>query len=217
MDINNLFQSSLEKFPSQFQPNELAYLALTSKPEGQLRDAIAFYMYQNMNSEEYGCAREWKHRADFAILNGQKPLLLCEYKCAYTFDCIDNNSVGVGYGTSVIKDLGKSLIDAEEFTSIYACLFLVHPKSKVNGKFNGAVKYAYKINKSLSQFAEDRILIMAKTNMTNYFTQWGAIPRVAVQDIGSAYGVNVNLLSFLIGPLSKHDVISMLERHKPAA
>lgn len=215
MDLNSLFQSSLNKFYSQFQSNELAYLALTSKPEGQLRDAIAYYLYQNMNSEEYGCAREWKHRADFAVIKDHKPLSLCEYKCAYTFDCVDNNSVGVRYGTSMIKDLSKSIMDAEEFTDIYACLFLVHPREKVKEKYFGTAKYAYKINRSLNQFSEDRVLMMAKTNMVNYFKQWGIEPRTEIQNIGKAYEINVSLLTFLIGPLNKHDITSILDKNTP--
>jgi len=214
MDLTSLFHSSLEKFVSQFQPNELAYLALTSKPEGQLRDAIAFYMYQNISSEEFCCAREWRD-ADFAILKGQESLLLCEYKCAYTFDCVDNKSAGVRYGKSVIQDLNKTIINARETTSIYACLFLIHPKGKILAKYHDGVKYAHRINRSLEQCPEDRILITAKTNMINYFNQWGVTPIVAVQDIGNAYDIDVSLVSFFIGPLSKHDISSMIDLHKP--
>ena len=213
MDLNTIFHNALENFYSQFHPNELAYLALTSKPEGHLRDAIAYYVHNQLQNNEAISTREWK-RTNFAIIKDQTPLLICEFKCNYTFDCVDNNRVGVLYGEYVIKDLKKSTFYAEEDTKIYACLFLVHPKARVHAKYFGCVKYEYGINKALYKYSADEIYKMTVTNMNTYFSRWNLIPSFKVVQAGSAFDIDVEIVQLLIGPLNKHEVVNLSDNSK---
>jgi hypothetical protein len=56
-------------------PDELAYLALTSKPEFQIRDRLAYRLHHQLDEMNRRVAREW-HRVDLALLDQEKPLVL---------------------------------------------------------------------------------------------------------------------------------------------
>ena len=66
----------------RFEPGELAYLALTSKPELQVRDRLAW----ELTKAGVRVAREWR-RCDLALLSGNgTPLALVEMKATHTGD-----------------------------------------------------------------------------------------------------------------------------------
>jgi hypothetical protein len=65
-----------------FEPDELAYLALTSKPELQVRDRFTWRLLRSAHV----AGREWK-RADLVLLNEDyEPRVFLEAKAAYTAD-----------------------------------------------------------------------------------------------------------------------------------
>lgn len=211
MDVNSLFESSLEQLPNFFKPNQLAYYTLTSKPEGALRDAIAFNMHVSINDESFVVSREWK-KTDLVVLDDHRPLLIAEFKCAYTFDCMDNNPVGTQYGVSVIKDLDKSMLYATDVTSIYACLFLIHPKGKLNNVFSQVAKYYRRINDSLYECTEDVLRQQAIKNMSAYFSRWNIAVSTKQFSCGSAYGIAVDILTLTIGPMTKHQIAGVIDK-----
>ncbi|WP_431993677.1 hypothetical protein [Streptomyces albogriseolus] len=74
---------------TSYAPGELAYLALTSKPELTVRDRLAWTLQTRLAGAVV--AREWRNTAgwiDLAVLDmaGHSPQALLELKAAYTFD-----------------------------------------------------------------------------------------------------------------------------------
>ena len=67
---------SLNNAKTGFRPNEIAYLALTSKPELAVRDRLAFHLYQKLKQDGSLVSREYhiggRKHADIAILHGKK-------------------------------------------------------------------------------------------------------------------------------------------------
>lgn len=69
----------LNRLSDGFEPDELAYLALTSKPEFVIRDATAFQLYRQLTPKGLLVAREWRH-SDIAILENDAPAAIVELK-----------------------------------------------------------------------------------------------------------------------------------------
>lgn len=89
-------EAALLKACASFAPGELAYLALTSKPELPIRDRLAWVLHAS--APGVIAAREWaastaKARTDLAVLDEatHEPLGLIEVKAAYTFDFADEH------------------------------------------------------------------------------------------------------------------------------
>lgn len=79
----DVLEAALEAVAAGFRPGELAYLALTSKPEGAIRDRLAWALY----SSGHCAAREWRERCDLAVLNeAGDPLAVVEFKAIFTHD-----------------------------------------------------------------------------------------------------------------------------------
>jgi len=208
MDVDAVLKAAIGQISSDFPPNQLAYYALTSKPEREVRDVVAYSMHLALAGTESIVTREWK-RIDLAVLQHNTLSLSVELKCAYTFDCVNGNPNGVNYGNAVIMDLNKSVHYASDSTKIYAYLMLVHPKAKISSLYHHAAKYAYKINRSLSRFSEDEIASQSITNIRTYFSRWNLTPEIGHVPCGTAFGVDTELITFLFGPLSKQQITEM--------
>lgn len=141
---------SLGSLEKEFQPNELAYLALTTKIELPLRDRWAFSLYRELG-DSLIVSREWK-RTDLAILRGQSPQVLIELKAMYSFDAaLDRGGIS-GYTDAMSRDAKKARILAETTTEIYTVLLATHPVGTVSTEMNGAIKYIPGINKAVKRF-----------------------------------------------------------------
>jgi hypothetical protein len=70
----------------EFEEHELAYLALTSKPELHFRDRLAWQLDKDVGTKGFGVAREWR-RIDLAVLdeNGD-PQALVQAKAFGSFN-----------------------------------------------------------------------------------------------------------------------------------
>lgn len=85
-----IIEDSIDNIPKTYEPNELAFLAMQGKIELQLRDKIAWYIEQNINTGQYCVRREYnapgnkgRKKCDLAILdinNNMKPVCLIEFK-----------------------------------------------------------------------------------------------------------------------------------------
>ena len=78
MDYSKLIGTvlrELENCESGFRPDELAYLALTSKPELAVRDRLAYRLHEKLKQDGSLVAREYhignRQHADIAILHGK--------------------------------------------------------------------------------------------------------------------------------------------------
>ena len=130
---------TLENVAESFAPNELAYLALTSKIEHPIRDRLAWAMHTEL-WPEYLSAREWR-RTDLAVLDRQaSPVVLLEAKAMYSFDgCTEAGfSQYLGYLRS---DRAKASTLAEPETTVLLLLLATHPEGAIDARLNGVVKY----------------------------------------------------------------------------
>lgn len=75
--------TALGQVPGEFEPGELAYLALTSKPELAIRDRLAWVLVKR----GHRVVREWRERCDLAVLGEDgEPLAVLESKASYGHD-----------------------------------------------------------------------------------------------------------------------------------
>lgn len=203
----DMLVAALTKAGESFAPGELAYLALTSKPELPLRDRLAWVLH----SELKGCvvAREWhatradRARTDLAVLDqtGTKPVALIEAKAAYTFDFAGPERATVAkYRKWVAQDIDKARRAAtgESQADLYALLLLTHPRG-VPASLPGTVKYAHSIRRALSRRDHHALREQAEQTVIGALETMGQV-RAGRLLGGQAFGVEVDVDFWLLGP-----------------
>lgn len=147
--MQDLIIGSLQSLEQEFQPNELAYLALTTKIELPFRDRWAFSLYRTLR-DSFAVSREWK-RTDLAILNGKSPEVLVELKAMYSFDAA-LDTVGIsGFTDAMTADANKARLLAGAETEIYTVLLSTHPAGPFPPEMASIVKYVPGINKAVNR------------------------------------------------------------------
>jgi len=81
--LRNLLIKQFDEMFASIDGDEIAYLALTSKPEFAIRDRFAWHLQKSSNSNI--CAREYK-RTDLAIISNAGPKLYLEFKAKSAFN-----------------------------------------------------------------------------------------------------------------------------------
>ncbi|KKB79714.1 hypothetical protein VW35_04140 [Devosia soli] len=136
---------------SSFEPNELAYLALTSKVEAPVRDRLAFTLHQSVGSD-YLVAREWD-RVDLAILSrSQVPVALLELKAMYSFDD------AMRYCLITAEDEAKTRSFAPQASAVYSLLLATHVSSQVPQGLRRVVKYDGHINRAARKVGDPELV-----------------------------------------------------------
>lgn len=143
--------AALSAIGSEFRPNELAYLATTTKVEAAIRDRLAFRLHQDY--EPSGCivAREW-NRVDLAVLdpNGV-PLALVELEAMYTFDAFGNLR---HFTDATTADEIKAQRLAVAGTAVYSLLLATHLGGAVEAQFLKPVKYSGGIDRAITKLGD---------------------------------------------------------------
>lgn len=203
LEYQPLLLNILNALATNFEPDELAYLALTSKPEFVIRDAIAFQLYRQLNPKGLLIAREWRH-SDIAILENDAPAAIVELKSMYTFD-----ATKAGYQRAVVADIQKARGVANEQTQVFALLLVTHPSRVVDMKFSNVVKYIDALNKAYTISTSDVLRENAASILPNWCSE--GVATTGSINSGSAFGVQVYVDFFLYGPF--HRVARHEERH----
>lgn len=207
-DIENI----ISKIASNFQLNELAYLALTSKIELPLRDRIAFELHKKFSDTHLIC-REWKSkesnsskRIDIAIVDKSnfKPVCLIELKA---------QSV-VRYEKEFTKHLINDLIKIRNLSKDDNVeLYYIYFNNSINCEivfeeiYQNSVKYIESVNKS----------IKSKSCFTNHcLANWNKHLSIASLkkekskhlsiDAGKYYGRSIFIETFIFGPVNKSEI-----------
>ena len=184
MNYRETFVKALAEI--QFEPNELAYLALTSKPELQLRDRLGYRLFRR----GLIAAREWR-RGDLVILEEGKPVAILESKAAYTFDML-RTAMG-GHETAIREDMSKARNLAPS-AEIFSLVILTHVLNPVPSKLRGLVKYS----QSIAIIADQET---ARANLDACLAKLGPTQRREFGD-GEAFGVRVAVEGWLCGPVT---------------
>lgn len=196
-NLENIITSSIKQVADEFQKDELAFLALTTKIELPLRDRWAYLLYKKLKSENFIVSREWK-RMDLAILKNEIPEALIQLKAMYTFNAaLDAENIN-GYAKYTLDDEKKATRFASKDTATYSVLLVTHPSAIISSKLSGIVKYHTGINKALRKFGcPKEVAVEAKRNINNKFknrnvTASGELPG------GKAFGVGVSVMYWII-------------------
>lgn len=199
---SDLLTDALGAACRSFAPGELAYLALTSKPEHAVRDRMAWVLHTGMP----GCvtAREWgpgggRARSDLAVLDeiSHEPLAILEMKAAYTFDFARESQRSAGaYLRCVADDLDKAHAAGVERTRIFALLLLTHPAS-APVQPTAVVKYGAEIARSLVGRSAAELAVVARENAARGLRAMGTVTDGAIP-LGRAFGIDVSLNYLLV-------------------
>ncbi len=146
--IKKLLETNVKK---SFKKEEITYLGLTSKIEIQLRDKLAFELY-NEFKEKYITTREWKN-CDLAILdiNTLEPVILIEFKACYSCD-LTKPSTLKEYVNGIKKDIEKSKKLATSNTKFYSILFVTKPQDIIPNNLTKIIKYSNSINSANNKY-----------------------------------------------------------------
>ena len=193
---------NLHDLAGEFQCNELAYLALTAKIEGPLRDRWAYSLHKTFSPHNYVVAREWYnvHRADLAILAQQSPCAIIELKALYSYDVINGKHGGVGRETC--KSLGKLRDDAQRWSEwasggarIYAVLLVAHPDSEIADCYGRTIKYMPGIKRAVKKCGSpDKVKARARESLQGVF---GDNTVAGELHGGRAFGTGLSVLWWL--------------------
>ncbi len=186
-----------------FEPDELAYLALTSKPEFQVRDRLAWRLHQVLDGGLL-VAREWR-RCDLAILEGDKPIALIEFKATHTSDVGWGAAAGVGpraafalkhgattYFEALIRADVRKARARDPDAAVYVIVILTHVSDPVPRALASVVKYAGQL-----RLVAD--LQLAEKKVDSYLNQLGETSRVPL-GTGTAFGLRCGLDAWVCGP-----------------
>ena len=223
--LTNLFPTAIEK---SFQNDELAFLALTTKVESQLRDKIAWLFNQDVGSE---CLiiREWtgwnKARHDLVIVNriNQKLELIIEFK----------NQLGFVMRTNeYFKDFRKDLLRSaktikhrnEGDLEKSEILFVMHGRTlditpnKYDPNVQQTVKYLKGAVTDCNKLTTQPIIFSEQFNLfKDHWEEWLHQACVSEDKIlwvdqikgGSYLNIGVKIITSIIGPFSAKEVFDL--------
>jgi hypothetical protein len=195
----DLLTASLERAAAPFAPDELAYLALTSKIERPLQDRLAWSLHTQL--PELVVAREWR-RADIAVLDASAtaPLVLIEAKAMYTNDVMEERSPNTRkYMKYMRDDIAKSVqLDAGGTADVYALALATHPMGAPR-QLDGVIKYLPAIRGSLQKNSHGAVRQSASETLSRLLPDLGPVRSGSLMG-GSAFGVQVAIDWWLVGP-----------------
>jgi hypothetical protein len=193
-----LLTQELQALAGSFAPDELAFLALTSKAEFVVRDRLAFRIHRRVGGDKVDLvAREW-HHADLAVLRGNAPWLLLELKAMYSFDAMNEASDLANFREEVRRDVRKALALAVQGTEIFSLLLVTHPQGHCDPSLDDVVKYLPRIERTAVRGIQ-RVREEAAGNIAKAFVG----EPVALRDTlsaGTAFGIPVSIDYWLFGP-----------------
>lgn len=199
-EIKKVLRAALESLSADCS---LGYLAVTSKPELPVRDRLAWYFHQN--HPELIAAREYyiknnSKRVDLALLRPSiGPVALVEFKAMIAPDVLSGNA-----GRKLMNDLMDELKAVNHLRNIQrlGVMLMVHIEniqsmepSVLNSR---AFKYLVKFRRPRS--TTPGALEEAVENAKEFFKQANADINYVCTDLGQVWGVNVKMVSFLVGP-----------------
>jgi hypothetical protein len=197
-----------------FVRDELAYLAVTSKIEGPLRDYIAFQLHLQLGNELL-VNREWalgRQRIDIAVTDHENcKRYLIELK-AHSLPSFQQELYVEG-----VKDLRRLYQAADADSELYFGYFVNHVKAsaKIPERFRQAIKYWPYLNRDLEamQFPAD-IRDSQKRDWLRHLELMGLPNEHHVTKIiqaGNYYDLPVIVFAHLYGPMRKADLEGVFE------
>jgi hypothetical protein len=201
-DFRRLMQAELGELDTRFAPNELAFLALTSKVEFPIRDRLAFTLSWRLK-DSFLVAREWKS-VDLAVLSPDaphSPRMLIEVKSWYAFDLVGRSVVRVVQMAR--KDRAKllGLPGLPSAAQLFVLVLATHPLSVVTPDLAQVAKYSAGISAAITRLrSADEVGRRASDTLAPGLSELGAIHAGTLEG-GEAYGVPIQIRYWLVGPI----------------
>jgi len=203
-DLTSAVVQEMAALEETFYPDELAYLALTSKIELPVRDRLAYRLSRRF--PELLIAREW-YRCDLAILSEEAvPLLLLEAKALYTFDMVGEPAGTwiARYPDKVKADIEKSIRSARRTADseiVPWCLWFIRRSLRQidSARWRSTGRGSVKAFRELE--TAEAIHETASQNLRTKLSSLGPITTGTIQG-GTAYDVEVDVDYWVVGPAS---------------
>jgi len=195
----SLLLNAIDHLSQSFSLDELAYLALTSKPELHIRDRIAWHIH-SLN-QKILVAREW-HNRDLVLLYKLQPVCIVELKAMYTFDAIYNPNKFIKW---MREDINKARKESTRETEIYSVILAVHPHAEIPEESQGVVKFYKGINRAFhkNSNSSSAIKTRARNNFEDQFKRCPKLHYGGEIHAGSAFKIGVDILYWIYGPFKK--------------
>lgn len=185
--------------------DELAYLAVTSKPEIQVRDRLAYALHKRLlgSNPPILVAREWARRGvargrrvDLALIEGDQPRVLLEAKAMTTYN-VTVAKDRKRYRETVMRDLNSTRAvaaragasDAEVFALVLVTLI----DGQIPPEHDDVIKYARRLRRT--PFDSDAI----DDALTSFLGE-DLVPHAVTLAKGSPFGLPTALKAWLYGP-----------------
>jgi hypothetical protein len=213
LSIHQRLLDIIDETKLHFAHDELAYLAVTSKIEGPLRDYIAFQLHLQLRNELL-VHREWalgRQRIDIVVTDYAKHnRYLIELK-AHSLPSFQRELHKEG-----VKDLRRLCDAADNDSELYFGYFVNHVKAsaKISKRFQQAIKYWPYLNRDLKamQFPTD-ISESQQRDWLRHLELMGLPNERHVTKIiqaGCYYDLPVVVFAHLYGPMQKADLRRIL-------
>jgi hypothetical protein len=190
----------------RFERNELAYLALTSKPELHLRDRLAWRLHCALPGVRV--AREWR-RTDLAIFPADGvPVAVVELKATGTGDVSWGRAGPVGgrasfavahgaesYLEALLRADAAKMAAAAPGADGFVLVVVTHVADPVPPSFDAFIKYGRQLRVVADERAAERVL-------DRYLVRLGPVTKVQLGK-GEAFGLRASVAAWLCGPVKE--------------
>ncbi|WP_277587555.1 hypothetical protein [Psychrobacillus antarcticus] len=162
--------NALERIQDNYQDNELAYLSLTSKNEGLIRDSFC----RNYYKENQLLGREYK-RIDAVSFSEESINIIFEFTSMYTADLVKDLHFKNSYLPKILNDFKKNDKLKSKKTDEYIILISTHPKEMINKKYIKYVKYFSGLNAATKKWIKtptdsSKMISQSYNNLRKYFS-----------------------------------------------
>lgn len=200
-NYDDLLQSTIVSVGASFAPDELAFLALTSKPEQHFRDRMAYSLYKELQEDPVLVCREW-NRIDLAVLaaSDQQPLIIVELKWMYSMNAWAGRA---DYHNAVLEDEAKALRLASPITSVYTLLLATHPRRAIPSQYWSTMKYAADVNRYLLLAGTAEAIAENAVSAASQLLGKHKICASGDLNGGTAYGVPASVMWWLVKAVAR--------------
>jgi hypothetical protein len=178
-----------------FQDGELAFLALTGKPENPIRDRVGWRLQCELGPKIL-VAREWRRR-DLVLLQASDPsvpLAVLEFKAGLTNEIGRPEQFARWLAEDVAKLRSARLGDA----ALFWIALHVAVDSEIGRPLNEVVKYRslYNLSRSADQRRQDERFFVDRLSV------YGGISRGTFKRGKPFHGFNVDIDYAVVGPIA---------------
>lgn len=195
LDLAAAVRSTLTTMPA----DELAYFALTGKPEIPFRDRLAFEL-QTAAREGITVPRDYR-RVDIAMLRAdQSAAAVIELKSAYSFDALlPAKQPSLVATVQAEIDRCKASTPPKQQCFSFCVLGLIHPLDRIPTSLYRTVKSAAEINRILDPFVDTAALAAtAGRFVSQTFTDRHGHVREIASKVGTAFEIKVETYWFVV-------------------